>query len=52
MRQQFALQLGKGPDKIQVKISPGGDVKYEQLIQVYQAALNAQFTKIGFTPAR
>jgi biopolymer transport protein ExbD len=52
MRQQFAAQLGKGPDKIQVRISPGANVKYEHLIQVYQAALRAEFTKIGFTPAR
>ena len=52
MRKQFAAQLGKLPDKIQVKISPGGNVKYEYLIQVYQAALKAEFSKIGFTPAR
>ena len=52
MRGQFATTLGKGPDKIQVRISPGANVKYEHLIQVYQAALRAEFTKIGFTPAR
>jgi biopolymer transport protein ExbD len=52
MRQQFAAQLGKGADKIQIKISPGGNVKYEHLINVYEAALRAEFTKIGFTPAR
>lgn len=52
MRQQFAAQLGKGTDKIQIKISPGANVKYEHLIKVYEAALRAEFTKIGFTPAR
>lgn len=52
MRGQFASTLGKRPDQIQVKISPGASVKYEHLIQVYQAALRAEFTKIGFTPAR
>jgi biopolymer transport protein ExbD len=52
MREKFAIELGKTPDQIQVKINPGGSVKYEYIVQVYQAALQARFTKIGFTPAR
>jgi biopolymer transport protein ExbD len=52
MREEFARELGKTPDQIQIKISPGGSVKYEYIVQVYQAALQANFTKIGFTPAR
>jgi hypothetical protein len=31
---------------------PAGSVKYEYIVQVYQAALQGNFTKIGFTPAR
>ena len=52
MREKFARELGKTPDQIQIKISPGGNVKYEYVVQVYQAALDAEFTKVGFTPAR
>jgi biopolymer transport protein ExbD len=52
MREQFA-KAGKGPDKIQVIISPGRNVKYEHLVQVYQAAMDAGFEKkIGFATAR
>ena len=35
-------------DKIQVIISPGKQVKYDYLIGVYQAALDAKFTKVSF----
>ena len=52
MREKFAKELGKSPDQIQIKINPGGSVKYEHIVQVYQAAMQAKFTKIGFTPAR
>jgi len=52
MREKFAKELGKTPDQIQIKISPGGSVKYEYVVQVYQAALQANFSKVGFTPAR
>lgn len=38
-------------DKVQVIISPGRQVKYKFLIDVYQAALDAQFTKISFSTA-
>lgn len=51
MREQFA-SAGKGPDKVQVILSPGRSVKYEHLVQVYQAAMDAQFKKIGFATAR
>lgn len=39
-------------EKVQVIISPGKTVKYEDLVQVYQAAMDAQFKKIGFATAR
>ena len=50
------LALGKQPDDIQVLISPGRTVKYNYLIQVYEAALNAEsgdkhFTKVAFEPS-
>lgn len=45
-------KAGSGPDKIQVIISPGRAVKYESLVSVYQAALDAKFTRIGFATAR
>ena len=39
---------GTPVDKIQVIISPGRAVKYVYLIQVYEAALEAKFTKVAF----
>src|SRR4051794_39157324 len=38
-------------DKIQIVISPGRNVKYKFLVEVYQAALQAKFEKVGFSPA-
>lgn len=46
------LKTGNGPEKIQVIISPGRAVKYEHLVAIYQAALDAKFTRIGFSTAR
>jgi len=40
--------VGRATDKIQVVISPGRDVKYKSLLEVYEAALEAQFSKISF----
>lgn len=51
MQQQLA-QAGRGPEKVQVILSPSRAVKYEHLVQVYQAALEANFTKVGFATAR
>jgi biopolymer transport protein ExbD len=51
MQDQFA-QAGKGPDKVQIIISPGRAVKYEYLVEIYQAALDAKFQKVGFASAR
>ena len=54
------LSIGKQPDDIQVLISPGRTVKYNFLIQVYEACLAAQvgekpndkhFTKVAFEKA-
>jgi biopolymer transport protein ExbD len=39
---------GTETDKVQVIIAPGRMVKYKFLIDVYQAALQAQFTKVSF----
>ena len=39
---------GQATDQIQVKISPGKNVKYKYLIAVYEAAMRADFTKIAF----
>ena len=39
---------GKADDKIQVKIGPGKNVKYRFLVQVYEAAMEAGYTKIAF----
>jgi biopolymer transport protein ExbD len=47
MRQQLNA-AGKATDDIQVKISPGKNVKYKFVINVYEAALRAQFTKVAF----
>jgi biopolymer transport protein ExbD len=47
MRQDYE-NAGTKTGSVQVVISPGRDVKYKFLIQVYEAALNAQFTKVAF----
>jgi biopolymer transport protein ExbD len=46
------IAAGNGPEKVQVIISPGRAVKYEHLVEVYQAALRANFSRIGFSTAR
>jgi biopolymer transport protein ExbD len=51
------IDIGKKPDDIQVLIQPGRTVKYDFLIQVYEAALAATpdsknfFTKVAFEPS-
>jgi biopolymer transport protein ExbD len=54
------LSIGKTPDNVQILIGPGRTVKYNYLIQVYEAALAAQsgegssakhFTKVAFEPS-
>jgi biopolymer transport protein ExbD len=42
---------GTKTDKVQVIIDPGRNVKYKFLIDVYQAALKAEFTKVSFSQA-
>jgi biopolymer transport protein ExbD len=39
-------------DKVQVIISPASAVRYEHIVEVYQAAMDANFKKIGFATAR
>jgi len=43
---------GTPTEKLQIVISPGKNVKYKFLIDVYEAALNAKFTKVAFGTAR
>lgn len=38
-------------DKIQVVINPSRSTKYKDLVVVYEAAMQAQFTKIAFSTA-
>jgi len=45
---QGMLNAGINEDQIQVVINPGRNVKYKFLVQVFQAANVAKFTKIGF----
>jgi biopolymer transport protein ExbD len=42
---------GTVTDKVQVIIAPGRQVKYKFLIDVYQATLEANFTKVSFQEA-
>ena len=39
---------GSSKEKIQVVLMPGRNVKYENIVAVYEAALRAGFTKVGF----
>jgi biopolymer transport protein ExbD len=45
-------KAGNPPDKVSVILSPSKSVKYKFLIDVYQSALQAGFTKVSFAPAR
>ena len=51
MREELA-GAGTPPQSVQVVISPGKLVKYDVLIAVYQAALDAQFPKVAFARSR
>jgi len=42
---------GTKPDKVQIVISPGRNVQYKFLVEVYQSALQSGFEKVGFSPA-
>ena len=47
-----ALNANKTPtDKIQVVINPGRNTKYKHLVEVYEAALDAKYTKVAFSTA-
>jgi len=41
-------KAGTTTERIQVIISPAKQVKYDYLINIYQAAMDAQYTKIAF----
>jgi biopolymer transport protein ExbD len=45
------IAAGTAADKIQVVISPGTNTKYKHLVEVYEAALDAKFKKVAFSPA-
>src|SRR5438067_13915152 len=47
---QYEAQ-GTGKEKLQVIINPNRFVKWKSLITVYQAAMEAGYTKIGFSTA-
>ena len=51
MRDKLAA-AGNPPEKVQIIISPARNVKYKFLVDVYQTALQANFQKVGFAPAR
>lgn len=41
-------KAGKSDEQMQVKISPGKNVKYQELVKVYEAALSAGYKKVAF----
>jgi biopolymer transport protein ExbD len=41
-------RVGTPKEKVQVVLMPGRNVKYENIVAVYEAALRAQFSKVGF----
>lgn len=45
-------QANKATEKIQVVLVPTRTTRYSHLLDVYQAAMTAGFTKIGFAQAR
>lgn len=50
MRENFN-KANTPTDKIQIVINPGRNTKYKHLVEAYQAALEAEFTKVGFSKA-
>ena len=50
MRDQFKSN-GIALDRVQVIIGPGSTTRYKHLIEIYQAALSAEFPKVAFAPA-
>lgn len=51
MRRQFE-ESGTPASRVQVIISPSRDVRLQHVVDVFQAAQLAEFTKIGFASAR
>ncbi len=47
-KRQAYEATGTPASKIQVVLSPSGAIKYENLTAVYEAALKANFEKVGF----
>jgi len=44
--------VGTKAENLLVRISPGGSVNYQSLLNVYQAALQADYEKVAFTTSR
>jgi biopolymer transport protein ExbD len=44
-------RAGTATDRILIVINPGRQTKYKHLIEVYEAALRAHFTKVSFSGA-
>lgn len=48
--EQYRDQLKLTPENSQVVIRPTGDVAWQFIVQVYNQAVRAKFTKVGFAP--
>ena len=48
-KRELLEAAGSPPETVQVLLMPGRSVKYDSLIIVYEAALRAGFTKVGFS---
>jgi biopolymer transport protein ExbD len=48
--EQYREQMKLTPENSQVVIRPTGDVPWQFIVQVYNQAVRAKFTKVGFAP--
>jgi biopolymer transport protein ExbD len=51
-KRQQHVATGSTADKMQIVISPRLSTRYKHIIEVYQAAMKAEWPKIGFQSAR
>jgi biopolymer transport protein ExbD len=52
MKRRQHVATGSTPDKMQVIICPRLSTQFDHIMQVYQAAMKAEWPKIGFQSAR
>jgi biopolymer transport protein ExbD len=52
VKRQQHVATGSTADKMQIVISPRLSTRYKHIIEVYQAAMKAEWPKIGFQSAR